>query len=149
MRNIFICLCSCMLLAACGNRTKTNQSIVTDSTASATSSPHSIDIHHAENSLDYVGTYKGIFPAADCPGIETTLVINANKTFTQHFSYLERNASFEEKGTYTLKGNLLTLKEENGTMSYYKVEENRVRKLDGNKEIITGDLADFFILNKK
>ena len=28
------------------------------------------DMHNAENALDYQGTYKGVFPAADCPGIE-------------------------------------------------------------------------------
>ena len=33
------------------------------------------DIHNAETSLDYRGTYRGVLPAADCPGIETTLTL--------------------------------------------------------------------------
>ena len=146
MRKIFILVCSCMLLTACGNRSKTNNGTSADSTVTITSD--TVDMHNAENALDYEGTYKGVFPAADCPGIETTLTLNANKTFTQHGSYIDRNTTFDEKGTYTLEGNILTLKEEDGEMSYYKVEENRVRRLNADKEVVTGELADYYILNK-
>ena len=66
MKKIIILACSCFLLAACGNSAKTNKSTSADSTATQT-----VDIHNAETSLDYEGTYKGVFPAADCPGIET------------------------------------------------------------------------------
>ena len=108
-----------------------------------------VDMHNAETSLDYEGTYKGVFPAADCPGIETTLILNPDKTYTLHSVYIDRDSSFDDKGTYTLKGNLLTLKEENGEISYYKVEENRVRLLTDDKQEITGALADHYILNKE
>ena len=69
MKKIIILACSCFLLAACGNSAKTNNSTSTDSTATGV-----VDIHNAETSLDYEGTYKGVLPAADCPGIETTLI---------------------------------------------------------------------------
>ena len=62
MRKIIILVCSCFLLAACGNSAKTNNSTSADSTATQVA-----DIHNAETSLDYEGTYKGVFPAADCP----------------------------------------------------------------------------------
>lgn len=144
MRKIFILVCSSILLASCGNSSKTNKTETADSTATTV-----IDTHNAETSLDYEGTYKGVFPAADCPGIEITLTLNADKTFTQHYSYMERNTTLDEKGAYTLKGNLLTLKLDNGEKSYYKVGENHLRKLDANKEEITGELADKFILTKE
>lgn len=105
--------------------------------------------HNAENSLDYEGTYKGVFPAADCPGIETTLTLNPDKTFSLHSVYIDRDSSFDEKGTYTLKDNLLTLNEEGGELSYYKVEENHLRKLTMDKQEITGELADHYVLNKE
>ena len=54
-----------------------------------------------------------------------------------------------EKGTYTLKDNLLTLNEEGGELSYYKVEENHLRKLTMDKQEITGELADHYVLNKE
>ena len=96
--------------------------------------------------------YHPVFPfvlIADCPGIETTLILNPDKTYTLHSVYIDRDSSFDDKGTYTLKGNLLTLKEENGEISYYKVEENRVRLLTDDKQEITGALADHYILNKE
>ena len=108
-----------------------------------------IDIHNTKNSLDYEGTYKGVFPAADCPGIETTLTLNPDKTFSLHSVYIDRDSSFDEKGTYTLKDNLLTLNEEGGELSYYKVEENHLRKLTMDKQEITGELADHYVLNKE
>ena len=108
-----------------------------------------IERYCTENSLDYEGTYKGVFPAADCPGIETTLTLNPDKTFSLHSVYIDRDSSFDEKGTYTLKDNLLTLNEEGGELSYYKVEENHLRKLTMDKQEITGELADHYVLNKE
>ena len=140
MKKIIILACSCFLLAACGNSAKTNKSTSADSTATQT-----VDIHNAETSL----AYKGVFPAADCPGIETTLTLNADKTFALHSVYIDRDSSFDEKGTYTLEGNILTLKEEGGETSYYKVEENKVRLLNDDKQEITGALAEHYILNKE
>lgn len=144
MRKIFILACSCFFIAACGNSSKTNNSTSADSITTEVT-----DMHNAENALDYTGTYKGVFPAADCPGIETTLTLNPDKTFTLHASYLERNSSYDEKGTYTLKENLLTLKEETGEESYYKVGENNLRKLNADKQEVTGELADYYILKKE
>jgi uncharacterized lipoprotein NlpE involved in copper resistance len=144
MKKIFILVCSCALLAACNNSAKTNKSVGADSTSIEVT-----DIHNAENSLDYEGTYKGVFPAADCPGIETTLTLNPDKTFSLHSVYIDRDSSFDEKGTYTLKDNLLTLNEEGGELSYYKVEENHLRKLTMDKQEITGELADHYVLNKE
>ena len=135
MKKVIILACSCFLLAACGNSAKTNNSTSADSTATQVA-----DIHNAETSLDYEGTYKGVFPAADCPGIETTLTLNPDKTFTLHSVYIDRDSSFDEKGT---------LKEEGGEISYYKVEENKVRLLNDDKQEITGALAEHYILNKE
>ena len=151
MKKIFILVCSCALLAACNNSAKTNKSAGADSTSIEVT-----DIHNAENSLDYEGTYKGVFPAADCyldfmfyRNIERTLTLNPDKTFSLHSVYIDRDSSFDEKGTYTLKDNLLTLNEEGGELSYYKVEENHLRKLTMDKQEITGELADHYVLNKE
>jgi len=43
----------------------------------------------------------------------------------------------------------LTLKEEGGETAYYKVEENKVRLLNADKQEITGALAENYILNKE
>ncbi|MGL5980750.1 MAG: copper resistance protein NlpE N-terminal domain-containing protein [Phocaeicola sp.] len=105
------------------------------------------DVHNAANSLDYQGVYQGTFPAADCPGININLEIKEENSYEVEYTYMDRDANFEEQGTYSIEGNMLTLnngKEE----SYYKVEENRLVKLDANKEPITGETASMYILNK-
>ena len=81
--------------------------------------------------------------------LKTTLTLNPDKTFSLHSVYIDRDSSFDEKGTYTLKDNLLTLNEEGGELSYYKVEENHLRKLTMDKQEITGELADHYVLNKE
>ena len=48
------------------------------------------------------------------------------------------------QSTYTLSVIL-----EGGELSYYKVEENHLRKLTMDKQEITGELADHYVLNKE
>lgn len=109
-----------------------------------------IDRHNAENSLDYLGVYKGTTPAADCPGIEQTLVLNKDRTFTLNMIYIDRpGADFTESGTFTIDGNILTTQPKNGESSYYKVEEGRVRMLMKDKQPVTGALAEHYVLVKE
>lgn len=107
------------------------------------------DIHTAETSLDYLGTYEGTLPGADCPGIRTTIVLAADGSYTLHMEYLERDSAFDEKGTFKVEGNLLTLTPDDGeNPGYYKVEENRLRHLDADRQPITGELAEHYVLQK-
>lgn len=108
------------------------------------------DMHTAETSLDYPGTYEGTLPGADCPGIKTTLVLADDGSYALHMEYLERGTAFDEKGTFKVEGNLLTLApSDGGQVGYYRVEENRLRHLDANRKPITGELADHYVLRKK
>ncbi|EJW99252.1 lipoprotein, partial [gut metagenome] len=56
--------------------------------------------------LQTVGLYEGILPAADCPGIRTTLNLRADKTYHRTSNYLERAVILEEHGQwrYTSEG---------------------------------------------
>lgn len=142
-----VCLCLSLTMLSCnGNKQKENGLAAEQNAKNAT---EVVDMHNAENSLDYWGTYVGTFPAADCPGIDMTLVINKDKSYTWDYKYLERDATFQEKGTYTVEGNIMTLTDKDGQVSYFKVEEGQIRKLDNEKKQITGDLADMFILKMK
>ena len=70
-------------------------------------------------------------------------------TFDLHMKYIDRDAEFDTKGGYSVRGNLLTLTPENGEgVEYYKVEENRLRRLDAEKQPVTGALADNYTLQK-
>lgn len=141
MKKVFLLVCSCALMAACNNGAKTNKSGEKDSVTTEVA-----DTQGAEMNCE--GTYKGTLPAADCPGIETTLTLNANKTFTLHSVYVERNDSSDEKGTYTVSENVLTLQDEGGEQSYYKVEEKQLRQLDKDKKEVTGEMAEHYVLKK-
>lgn len=93
--------------------------------------------------------YKGVTPAADCPGIETTLTLNTDNTFTLRLVYIDRDTQFDETGNFVLDGNILTLTSRDGTKSYYKVEEGQVRMLNADKQEVTGELADMYILKQE
>lgn len=107
-----------------------------------------VDMHTAANSLDYVGVYKGTLPAADCPGIEVTITLRADGTYTEINNYIERD-TFTTTGKYTVEDNLLTLETEGfDRPDYYKIEENRLRMLDAEKQPIKGVLEANYVLNK-
>ncbi|WP_374663044.1 copper resistance protein NlpE [Acinetobacter sp.] len=57
----------------------------------------------AENALDWAGEYKGIFPCADCEGIEIELELKDNKTFELSEKYLGKGdgKKFESQGSFS------------------------------------------------
>ena len=65
------------------------------------------------------------------------------------YDYIERDGKFKEQGNYTVEGNLMTLTEKEGQMSYFKVEEGQLRQLDNDKQPITGELEAMYILKKQ
>lgn len=108
------------------------------------------DMHTAETSLDYFGEYKGTTPAADCPGIKQTLILNKDHTFTLNMIYIDREgADFTESGTFEIEGNIVTTKTAKGQPSYYKVEEGRILLLMADKQPITGALAEQYVLKQE
>lgn len=110
------------------------------------------DAHQAKNSLDYVGTYKGVLPCADCGGIETTVVLNENNTYNIKTKYIDKGDKvFEEKGTFTWdqSGNKIVLNEKENTPTYYQVGENTLTQLDIEGKKVTGVLAEHYVLSKQ
>lgn len=151
MKRTLLILSAAGLLSACGGNDR-KQAATTDPAASASTEVtlQAPDMHTAETSLDYLGTYEGTLPGADCPGIRTTIVLAADGSYTLHMEYLERDTAYDEKGSFEVKGNLLTLTpSDGGQPGYYKVEENRLRHLDGDRQPITGELAEHYVLQKK
>lgn len=104
-------------------------------------------MHDAERAARLPGTYTGVFPAADCPGIDMRLTLK-DGTYSLHMKYLDRDSEFDEKGAYKVKGNLLTLTPMDGQPNYYKVEENQVRKARCRQTTRHGALAENYVLKK-
>lgn len=145
MKKNLLILAAALALVACGGNAP-KKTAAAETQATTAEAP---DMHTAETSLDYLGTYEGTLPAADCPGIQTTLTLNPDGTYKVHLKYIDRDSEFDEKGAFTVKGNLLTLiPSDGGQPEYYKVEENRVRRLDAEKQPVTGPLAENYILQK-
>lgn len=100
----------------------------------------------------YTGTYLGTLPCADCEGIETTIVLNADGTYTQTQLYLKGSdkTRFEEQGKikYAASTQMLTLNNGKET-SLYKLEGNKLIQLDTQGKAAEGDLANLYILIKQ
>ena len=104
MKSLIPVTAALLLLAACGQRNASRQ---TAPAAAQTAVP---DMHDAENALDYQGTYTGVFPAADVPGIAVTLTLGPDGRYTEVNRYCERPGQFTDYGRYTVRGNILTLR---------------------------------------
>ena len=111
-----------------------------------------VDSHNSENSLDWAGIYEGTTPCADCEGIKTVLELRDDKTYALSQTYLgkpEAENEFTKTGNFVWDetGSKVLLKSENDTLQY-KVGENQLWMLDKSGNVITGDLADLYILKK-
>ena len=107
--------------------------------------------HTSQNSLDYAGTYTGVLPCADCPGIKTEITLNADGFFTKKMTYLESKEGgiFKEKGTYRWDpaGQTITLEGPDKPSRYF-VGENTLTQLDMEGKKVEGDLANLYVLKK-
>jgi len=54
-------------------------------------------------------TFEGVIPCADCPGIRQRIVLQPDGRFRSRMTYLERNRSFNERGTWAVEGGTLVL----------------------------------------
>lgn len=104
------------------------------------------------------GTYTGVTPCADCPGINTTLTLNEApdgdpSTYSLNLTYQDRDTDFTETGKWTLstwKGKpLITLvPQDSAQVTYYEVlSKNQVRQLDGDRNPIPESMP--FTLTKE
>ena len=96
-----------------------------------------------------VGVYKGTLPAASSPGIKTELTLNEDLTFVHFSEFLEeKDGKFTEKGTFKVADGVLTATADEGTITYFKVEEGQLRMLNQDKEEIIGEMAELYVLKK-
>jgi heat shock protein HslJ len=87
--------------------------------------------HSSRNSLDWAGTYEGVLPCADCPGIQTRLTLNRDESYELGSLYLDRdNAARVVRGRFSWQpsGNAITLEGRHGGQQFV-VGEGRVALL--------------------
>ncbi len=125
MRRLFVTLATIGLLAGC--------------TSSNT----------AQRYLDTAGMYEGTLPAADCPGIRTTLNLRADKTYHRTSDYLERGVILDETGQWSLTDQGTIELRPRGEKSYrLETTDKGVRLLSPEGEPLKGDKAKAYELKR-
>ena len=122
----------------------------TEQSASEEMSDEFFDMHNARIALDYVGSYSGVLPCADCEGIRTKVILVDESQFIRKTQYIgQDDMVFEESGIYTWDeaGNTITLEGVDEPNQYF-VSENRIFHLDKDGNRIEGELAEKYILKK-
>lgn len=112
-------LCAAAALAACAPRVET-----------AGAAPP--DMHNSRNALDWAGAYEGVLPCADCPGIRTRLLLQADGGFELSTQYIDRQtAPTKTSGRFSWNaaGNTITL-DAAGAGQQFRVGEGRLLQID-------------------
>jgi len=105
-----------------------------------------------KSTSNFSGTFSGLIPCADCPGIEITLSFNPDSSFTESMIYQERSSSFKDSGQWIIDGKIIKVRYNNKeTFSRYFLikSDSTIAWLDGDRKEIEGPLKDHYILKKK
>jgi uncharacterized lipoprotein NlpE involved in copper resistance len=89
-------------------------------------------MHNSRNSLDWPGTYAGVMPCADCPGIETRLTLQLDGRYELSTRYQDRQVAAQTvqgKFSWDAAGNIITL-DAAGAGQQFRVGENRLLQLN-------------------
>lgn len=104
---------------------------------------------NSEVSVDWEGTYHGVLPCADCPGISTVLTLDGEGHYKLETKYQEKDDKvFVEEGLFNWDptGSNITLQASDNRQ--FKVGENQVFQLDQDGKMIEGDLSAHYVLKK-
>jgi uncharacterized lipoprotein NlpE involved in copper resistance len=88
--------------------------------------------HSSRNALDWAGTYQGVLPCADCPGIRTRLVLQSDGGFELSTQYIDRQPAPQlRRGRiqWDDAGSTLTLVSPGERGPQFRVGEGRLLKL--------------------
>ena len=134
---VIVCVCS---LPNCKSSSQGNTPATTTDTT-----------HTSKTSVDWDGIYRGVLPCADCDGIETTISLNRNKSYTLSTKYLGKSDSvYETSGqfSWSKQGNSIRLENGPTNANNFFVGENALTQMDKDGNRITGATADKYILRK-
>lgn len=124
-----------LFLSACNNSTQDNNK--------------KSNIDTVKHSDSFNGTFTGITPCADCPGINTAIVFFPDGAFSEHLKYMERDSDFQDSGKWIIKDSLITATYEKGNHRYFKViSDSTIKMLDGDGNEITGSIGDHYVLKR-
>lgn len=145
MKKVMVILGVAALVLSCQSEKKTSDAANSNATEITT-------VDNSMTSLDWEGTYKGTLPCADCAGIEFTLTLNADKSYSLTRTYQTTpEANYASAGNFVWdeNGSKISLQgtDEDNKFSFL-IGENKALLLDQEGNVITGDLADNYVLTK-
>ncbi len=95
---------------------------------------------------NYCGVYEGVLPAADGPGIRTRLSLHKDGAFTLKEEYIDRDFTAEDRGRFSVQGDIVTAVGTDGRRLYYRMDGKSARQLDAGKKPVAGPLASRYTL---
>ena len=96
------------------------------------------------------GKYGGYLPCADCPGIEYTLTLYRDHTYSESLFYTDRSAqAVVRSGAFAIDGEMVILDKRDAGMKFFARHPRGLLMLDTNRNIITGDLSERYRLSRK
>lgn len=107
--------------------------------------------HASRNSLDWAGTYSGVLPCADCPGIEVVVSLRSDGSYARSTRYMDSERMPQAgNGTFAWdeSGSKIALDTEDGEIVRFQVGENKLFRLDRDGQRITSSLAAHYVLKK-
>src|SRR5215467_12036450 len=106
-----------------------------------------VDIHNSRNSLDWAGTYEGVWPCANCPGLRTSLTLNSDYSYrlvTQPQGSQQAEKSVSGVFTWQPSGNAITL-DERGGRQQFSVGEGRLTLLRSGGSASQSSATNLFL----
>jgi uncharacterized lipoprotein NlpE involved in copper resistance len=112
--------------------------------------PTVASLDDAQKASDWTGSYSGISPCADCPGMKTDITLNSDNTYSLQEQYLEKEKaprSFKGAFTWDDTKSIITLDAE-GDHHKFKVMDGKVTLLDKFGDPKQGGKPEDFVLQK-
>lgn len=100
-----------------------------------------VDGHTSQISLDWPGTYQGVIPCADCPGIEMTVSLSEDHKIEIKSVYQSKETELIEDSEFEwLDDGSRIYSEIDGQKYFFKIEENQIVYLDQEGNKVNSDL---------
>ncbi len=82
-----------------------------------------------------VGKFNAVFPCGDCPGIDTSLTLNADGTYELVSDYQDRNSTFTTNGHWTVSWSAPVVELSGAKERFYILNKNTLELLnhDGDR----------------
>ncbi len=144
---MYLAVIAAAMMVSCNGKKTAQDETTNDSVSVADSVSADVDL------AAVAGTYEGTLPAADCPGIKTVLIINADSTYQLQQDYIDRKDGHDEASgvLQVLDGNVMMLvRPSSGEHSFYKVKDSKsIVMTDSLGNEPEGETAKLYVLTKK